>query len=681
MKELLPALIAAAVALAPSSTRADERVDEVVVTAKRRVAELAEVSSATSLVGAAEIAPGELVTDALVAAPGVFLQQTTPGQGAAIVRGLTGSAVLHLVDGMRLNNAIMRSAPTQYLALVPAGAVDRLEVVRGTPAALYGSDAVGGVVQVVTRRPRFDADELQVRGRSEIGFDTAELARSFLTTIDAGTRRFAVSLAADYRATGNRRIGGGDRIGPSGFESAGGRLLVERTAGPGDTWSLDLHWAEQPETPRVDELVPGFGQAAPSAEEFLFAPNRRVFAHARRRNASGALGLDWTIDVAWQQIVDDRRTRETGAAARRLEQNASDLYGAAVSVVGGDDASSWIAGVEVYHDRVSSARLEEDVASGTRTRIVARFPDGSTVRHAALFGSVDRRAGARHLLSAGLRVSQVAVELAATELTAAGSLDAANVSGDLGWVFQRDASWQVIANAGFGFRAPNVFDLGTLGNRPGNRFNVPNADLDSEHVVQGDLGLRWRGERLRWELLAFALRYRDRITSVGTGEVTVEGRDIVQSVNAARSSLRGLEAGFSLAASDALTIDGFVNIARGQQRVAGEPEEPADRVPPLNGRLRATHDPDRRWRLSAALLFAGPQERLSLRDREDPRIDPAGTPGWAILDLEAQRRFGTAWQLGLAIGNVFDHRFRRHGSGLEAPGRSLALTIRRDWAE
>ena len=68
---------------------------------------------------------------------GVYLQQTTPGQGAAIIRGLKGSSILHLVDGIRVNNAIFRSAPTQYFALVPTSAVERIEVLRGTPASLY----------------------------------------------------------------------------------------------------------------------------------------------------------------------------------------------------------------------------------------------------------------------------------------------------------------------------------------------------------------------------------------------------------------------------------------------------------------------------------------------------------------------------------------------------------------
>ena len=94
-----------------------------------------------------EIVGGNLLTDALALKPGVFVQQTTPGQGAPIVRGLKGSEVLHLVDGMRLNNAIFRNAPTQYFSLISPGTLERIEVVRGASTSLYGSDAVGGVVR------------------------------------------------------------------------------------------------------------------------------------------------------------------------------------------------------------------------------------------------------------------------------------------------------------------------------------------------------------------------------------------------------------------------------------------------------------------------------------------------------------------------------------------------------
>ena len=85
--------------------------------------------------------------------------------------------MLHLVDGMPLSNAIFRSAPTPYLALVPNTAVERVEVIRGTPASLYGSQAVGGVIQVVSRVPEFSTEQIGVQRDMLLSFDTAELQK------------------------------------------------------------------------------------------------------------------------------------------------------------------------------------------------------------------------------------------------------------------------------------------------------------------------------------------------------------------------------------------------------------------------------------------------------------------------------------------------------------------------
>jgi len=91
----------------------EDEIEEIQVTATRRPIDIKDVSAALTVVTGEEIYRSKLITDSLAAKPGVFLQQTTPGQGAAIIRGLKGSEVLHLVDGMRLNNAIFRNAPTQ----------------------------------------------------------------------------------------------------------------------------------------------------------------------------------------------------------------------------------------------------------------------------------------------------------------------------------------------------------------------------------------------------------------------------------------------------------------------------------------------------------------------------------------------------------------------------------------
>jgi outer membrane receptor protein involved in Fe transport len=633
---------------------------------------------AVTLVDADEVRANKLLTDALAANPGVFLQQTTPGQGAAIVRGQRGSSVLHLVDGMRLNNAIFRSAPSQYLALVPATAVERLEILRGTPASLYGSDAVGGAVQVVTRVPTLDGKETGIRGELMAGFDTAENLRLLRGTLDIGNEVVVTSLSGEALETGDRRIGGGKVVSPSAYEARGGRFLMSLTPDDRHSWLFDVQVLEQPSTPRVDELVPGFGQVEPSSSEFYFEPNRRVFAHARYAVRNGPWGLDWRADLSWQRIDDDRRTRNFQANARRLEANRSDLTGLMVTATGDNRRSSWLLGAELYYDRVSSRRVEEDIVSGQTQVLASRFPDGSSLDQAALFTNLDYRVSARNALTGGARISSVDVSLPQTSASPAAAFTITDGSGDLGWRFDVVERWQVLANVGLGFRAPNIFDLGTLGNRPGNRFNIPNTSLDSESVLQADVGVRFDSGQLKLALFAFALRYDDRITSVLTGAVTPDGRDVVQSVNAADSRVRGFELDVNAALTQVLNLRAILNYTWGEQTV-GLLTEPGDRLPPLNGRVDVTWDINEAWRLRAAARFANVQDRLSSRDSNDIRIDPNGTPGWGVLGVGADWQPDKNWLVSISADNLLDKRYRNHGSGIDAPGRNLAIRIRRTW--
>ena len=184
--------------------------EEIKVTATRRTIETSNVSTALTLIDSNKVRGVKVITDALAAQVGVYLQQTSPGQGAAIIRGLKGSEILHLVDGMRLNNAIFRNAPTQYLALVSPSTVDRIEVLRGTSTSLHGSDAIGGVVQIFSRIPKFDTSVTKYRRSFDLSLDTAEIGRSIRASFDAGNRDLAALISIDYLQTGNRRTGSGN---------------------------------------------------------------------------------------------------------------------------------------------------------------------------------------------------------------------------------------------------------------------------------------------------------------------------------------------------------------------------------------------------------------------------------------------------------------------------------------
>lgn len=73
--------------------------------------------------------------------------------------------------------------------------------------------------------------------------------------------------------------------------------------------------------------------------------------------------------------------------------------------------------------------------------------------------------------------------------------------------------------------------------------------------------------------------------------------------------------------------------------------------------------------------FARRQDRLSPRDRTDPRIDPRGTAGFAVFDLHWSQPLSDRASVRLRLDNVFDKRYREHGSGLDATGRSLGLVL------
>ncbi|MEJ2604838.1 MAG: TonB-dependent receptor [Gammaproteobacteria bacterium] len=615
--KILPWLLPAWVLVPHGDSSAESVIDEIQVTATRRAATIREIPSGLTRVGSEDVAGETLITDALAFEPGLYRQQTTAGQGQVIIRGLKGSEVLHLVDGVRLNNAIFRNAPTQYFALVPASAVERLEVIRGAAASLYGSDAVGGVVNAITRFPGFETEHTGYAADLSVAADTAELQRSLSATAAAGNRRLALLGSVDYAELGNRRTGGGERVGPSGYRMRAARLAAELNPAEGERWRVDLQHLEQPSTPRVDEMVPGFGEDRPASAEFFFEPNRRSFVHLQHDRTGGWLGSDWVVDLAWQRIDDDRRSRDTGSDLRRLERNRSDLLELSVNGVRGFDWGSIAFGAEWYHDEVASSRTEVDITSGDRRPVASRFPDGSEVDQRALYTQAAWEISERQSLLGGLRLADVSVSLAATPEAPQSDLDTEDVSGELGWLYWLTDEFQLIANASRSFRAPNVFDLGTLGPRPGGRFNVGNPALQPETAWQFDVGLRVVRPRVRGEVMAYVVDYADRISSVLTGDVTPDGRLIVQNRNIASATIVGVEAGAELDLSETAVLRAVLGRIRrrpGSPQPARRPGQP--------------HRPGRHGRLGdvqpgSCLAECG---RLGTDARDGERLRPALPP-------------------------------------------------------
>lgn len=650
------------------------------VTAGRRDARRLDVAQPVTVVDrdALERAEPANWTEAMRGQAGAFVQSSGPGQGIIIVRGLKGSEVLHLVDGFRLNNTFFRNSPSQYIALVDPLMLSQVELLRGPSSVLYGSDAMGGVVQLLTPEARFSGAHWQAQGRGLSRWSSQDLA--WVGRADAAVGRDGLSLQGGVSqfSYGQRVTADDGRLPETAYEAraADAKLLWTPTAA--DEWMLSAQWFELPRLSRYHQLVPGFG-AQPDSDYAYLRPNDRRFVHARyRRSSPMGLADELEVHLGLQDVNDDRVGRDFGDTIRSSEQNRSRLLGlTAQARTALSPGMDWIYGFELHDDRIQTARQELDESNGQTSDVRPRFPDGSSQQTVGLYLNQSWQVLPRWLLDAGARWTDARTELPATDRPGV-VVHEQDLTGSLGSSVALAPGWRWVSNLGRGFRAPNVFDLGTLGSRPGNRFNVPNPDLGPEVVWSLDSGIKFVESGCSGELSLYISRYEDRITSVPTGNTRTDGRTEVQSRNIARARYHGLESAADCAVVSGLRAYGAVNWTVGHEQVEGE-TYPANRVPPLNGRVGLRWSGRARWVADAWLDWAGRQDRLAPSDQSDNRINPNGTGGWATVNLALEWQPHPQTSLRLSGRNLLDKAYREHGSGLDGAGRGVSLSVQQRW--
>ena len=200
----LALLCAAAIAHpALAQGRPAHPLDTVRVTS-RSDAELATSTRSVEVITRADLErrAARSLSDILAVALGTDAQQRSPAQADLGLRGSTYNQVVVLVDGVRVSD--VQSGHYALDLAVPVGTIERIEILRGTGSALYGSDAIGGVVNIVTRRDT-SFTELSTRGGSFGGVN----GRVALGTASRGT---SLQLGADMDRSDGHRDGTDYRI-------------------------------------------------------------------------------------------------------------------------------------------------------------------------------------------------------------------------------------------------------------------------------------------------------------------------------------------------------------------------------------------------------------------------------------------------------------------------------------
>lgn len=700
-----------------SAALADEatRLDPVQVTATRESEPSFEVSQPVTVLTAADIAgkTPQVMAELLRGQPGVFFQQTGAGQGMAIVRGLKGAEVLHLVDGFRLNNAFFRTAPSQYIALVDSYNIEQLEVLRGPYATLYGSDAMGGVVQITTPEQRFTSDTPSSRTQLLGHYATADLAKVGRISHAIGNKTLSVAGGITTASYGNRDVGGkaqfadgmgnidfnSKRAGPSEYTARSYDLKAIWAATAADEFTLSYQRYGLPSGfPRYNEVVPGSKPIAANANPARFESNYfndRDFYHLRYRHTAPLAFVDsLELHLGRQIIEDDRYDRwmpNSSTVRQQLEYNRSTLDGFTAALSSTLGAHTLRYGVELYQDRIDSSLLRKNnsgaYAASTANKPASfnsRFPNGAESNNYGVYLSDAFRASHRLLIDLGVRGNQTKTTLPAapeSDRISGFTAESSDFSTQLGLRYALTPQLAYVANAGRGYRAPNINDLAAVGTRSNNRFTVSNPTLKPETITSGDMGFKFSSRNAAAELLGFYAHYDDRIdlisgaVPIGSGECpATETNPCSQNQNIQQASYYGLESALRYRVIPTLAAYATLNYVHSEKKVAGL-TSPGNRIPPLNGVVGLEWKLRPEIVLEPSLWLNGSQHRLDSVDIADNRIANGGTAGFAVVNLRAGWTPNDRYRVQLFGENLLDKSYREHGSGVDGRGRGLGVTV------
>jgi outer membrane receptor protein involved in Fe transport len=280
------------------------------------------------------------------------------------------------------------------------------------------------------------------------------------------------------------------------------------------------------------------------------------------------------------------------------------------------------------------------------------------------------------------RIDRIDTQLPLADRLTGGRVGDDAVSGGVGALWRFDPAWSLAVNVRRGFRAPNVNDLAQVGRRSNNRIVIANPQLTSESLWSIDAGVGAERRSGSFELTGFRSRYRGRIALIDTGVVHANGQNgrvrtagclKTQNRNVARATYSGVEAGVQFAVGS-WAMSGSLKYTYREQTIDGV-TAPANRVPPHNGVVAAEWRPTERWELGLRVDSAARQNRLDTVDLRDNRIDPTGTPSHAAVEAALTYRPNERITMRAVGGNLVDASYRNHGSGIDAAGRSLSLSI------
>lgn len=669
---------------------AAELMPAIVVTASRAEKDPFLVPYVTDIVTQQEMRQrsDRTIPEALELVPGVMVQKTAYGHGSPYVRGFTGRQNLLLVDGIRRNNSTWRSGPAQYWNTIDALSVERMELVKGQGSVLYGSDSIGGTLNVISQSASPELyEEGVVYSNGSAFYRYATNGNASVARVESNTgvgKVFGLHLGLSDKIFGDIRNRDG-RIKNTGYDEYDYDLRADWMINEKNTLVVASRTLYQDDVWRTHKTIYSgswHGTSMGNSDDFHYDQKDMLhYVRLSGKDLGGpvdAYALTFSFSQNNENEFESKKKKDTESVT------GVDTFGAALQLESAFAVGKAVYGADYYHDRVNSRRV-----SGGK-EVAPALPDGSSYD---LFGAfaeyVLPLAEDRWELRGGGRYTW-----ASAELNGSGGEDVADLSKS--WtnvvfggraLYKIAPEWNAFLGVSQAFRAPNLDDLGA-NQKPAqtNTFVNGNPDLQPEKYLTYELGTHYKGREVSGQVTTYATQMRDLI--VQRPVATADGRTESVASNASDGWVMGVEAQGAWEFDPQWTASAEGNWIYGKSDEFPNALDPAfvsrsylSRLSPLMGSvgLRWTH-PSRKVWVEWRVFAADRADKLSSSDaRDSSRIPPGGTPGYYWTSLYAGWDVRDNIQLTCALENFTDQIYRVHGSGVNEPGISFITGLKVSW--
>jgi hemoglobin/transferrin/lactoferrin receptor protein len=702
---------------------------QVLVAANKWDQDRSEIPMKIESIGAQEIKfqNSQTTADMLMHSGTVYIQKSQLGGGSPMIRGFAANRLLIVVDGVRMNNAIFRSGNLQNVIALDPNALENVEVILGPGSVIYGSDALGGVMNFSTLTPRLSTGNVMLGVSALTRYSSAANERTghldfsfspnknwgFLSSISYtkfGDLVMGSNGPDEYlRNVYQDRINGKDTVlqnhDPekqinSGYDQINLMQKIRyKPASNGWEFNYGFHYSTSSDVPRYDRLIQPKNSGLRSAQ-WYYGPQKWMMNQLSAISSQSNSIYDlFKGTAAYQNFEESRNDRRFGREAlnHRIEKvNAFSLNLDFLKEL--NSTSQLFYGAEVVLNKISSTSESENILTGAKEKISTRYPDGSTWNSFGAYLTYKNEINPALIFQSGLRFSSIQIKsefdttffpLPFTDA----QLNTSAINGSAGLVWHPQSDLQINLNLSTGFRAPNIDDIGKVFDSEPGAVVFPNPNLKPEYAYSAELGfIKLFSNIIKLNVTGFytfldnALIRRDFILN-GADSIFYDGSlSRVQAIqNASQANIYGVEFGLDIRLSKGFRLSSNFNYQNGEEEDDTGNIVPLRHSAPWFGITSIIYSADR-FKADLYAVYNGEVKAEDMPPSESSEVflyalDENGnpySPAWHTLNLKMTYSLLDNLHLNFGVENITDLRYRPFSSGITASGRNFIGSIRVD---